>query len=92
MRGGQLIIDLKNINHTVGVAVNHPGIYDLIERTRKPVRLCNLVIAGSKKQDVDLISLEAVDSTYKVTLFLGGVQSYTIIITNTDEVTFTNYE
>ena len=91
MRGGELIIDLKNINHTLGVAVKHPGIYCLIDSTRKPVRLCNLVIAGSKKQDVDLISLEAVDSTYKVSL-LGGANSYTITITNTDEVTFTNYE
>ena len=92
MRGGELLIDLKNIDHAIGVAVKHPGIYGLIDSTRKPVRLCNLVIAGSKKQDVDLTSLEAVDSTYKVTLFLGGVQSYTITITNTDEVTFTNYE
>ena len=92
MRGGELIIDLKNINHTVGVAVKHPGIYGLIDSTRKPVRLCNLVIAGLKKQDVDLISLEAVDSAYKITLFLGGANSYTITITNTDEVTFTNYE
>lgn len=87
MRGGELIIDLKNIDHTLGVAVKHPGIYGLIGSTRKPVRLCNLVIAGSKKQDVDLISLEAVDSTYKVTLLLGGATNYTITITNTDDVT-----
>lgn len=92
MRGGELLIDLKNIDHTIGVAVKHPGIYGLIDSTRKPVRLCNLVIAGSKKQDVDLISLESVDSTYKVNLFLGGAQNYTITITNTDEVTFTNYD
>lgn len=92
MRGGELLIDLKNINHTIGVAVKHPGIYGLIGSTRKPVRLCNLVISGSKKQDVDLTSLEVVDSTYKASLLLGGVQSYTITITNTDEVTFTNYE
>ena len=92
MRGGELIIDLKNKNHTVGVAVNHPGIYDLIKSTRKPVRLCNLVIADLERQDVDLTSLEAVGSTYKAILLLGGAQSYTITITNTDEVTFTNYE
>ena len=92
MRGGELLIDLKNIDHTIGVAVKHPGIYGLIDSTRKPVRLCNLVITGSKKQDVDLTSLEAVGSTYKANLFLGGAQSYAIAITNTDEVTFTNYE
>ena len=92
MRGGELLIDLKNIDHTIGVAVKHPGIYGLIDSTRKPVRLCNLVIAGSKKQDVDLVSLEAVDSTYKANLFLGGPNSYIIVITNTDEVTFTNHE
>lgn len=91
MRGGELLIDLKNIDHTIGVAVKHPGIYGLIDSTRKPVRLCNLVIAGSKKQDVDLTSLEAVGSTYKVTLFLGGPDSYTIDITNTDEVTFSKH-
>lgn len=88
MRGGELIIDLKNINHTLGVAVKHPGIYDMIESTRKPVRLCNLVVAGSKKQDVDLISLEAVGNTYKVVVILAA-QNYDITITNTDEVTFT---
>lgn len=87
MRGGELIIDLKNIDHAVGVAVKHPGIYGLIESTRKPIRLCNLVIAGSKKQDVDLISLEAVDSTYKAILLLGGANNYNITITNTDDVT-----
>ena len=92
MRGGEIIIDLKNKNHVLGTAVKHPGIYGLIDSTRKPVRLCNLVIAGSKKQDVDLISLEAVDSTYKAGLLLGGPNSYTITITNTDEVTFTNYK
>ena len=89
MRGGELLIDLKNKDHTIGVAVKHPGIYGLIDSTRKPVRLCNLVIAGSKKQDVDLVSLEAVDSTYKVTLILAGTTNYNMVITNTDEVTFT---
>ena len=92
MRGGELIIDLKNIDHTIGVAVKHPGIYGLIESTRKPVRLCNFVIAGSKKQDVDLVSLEAEGATYKANLFLGGPTNYNIVITNTDDVTITQGE
>lgn len=86
MRGGELIIDLKNKNHTIGVAVNHPGIYDMIESTRKPVRFCNLVIADSEKQDVCLTSLVAIGNTYKTVLILAG-QNYNITITDTDDVT-----
>ena len=88
MRGGELIIDLKNINHVLGTAVNHPGIYSLIKSTRKPVRLCNLVIAGSEKQDLDVTSLEQVGDTYKA-IVLMAQQNYDILITNTDDVTFT---
>ena len=88
MRGGELIIDLKNINHVLGTAVNHPGIYSLIKSTRKPVRLCNFVLAGSEKQDLCLTSLEAVGDTYKGIIMLAA-QNYNILITNTDELTFT---
>ena len=88
MRGGELIIDLKNINHVLGTAVNHPGIYSLIKSTRKPVRLCNLVIAGSEKLDLDVTSLEQVGDTYKAVVILA-TQNYDILITNTDDVTFT---
>ena len=88
MRGGELIIDLKNKNHTMGVAVNHPGIYNLIESTRKPVRLCNLVIADSEKQDLCLTSLEAVGNTYKAIVILAA-QNYDITITDTDDITIT---
>ena len=88
MRGGELIIDLKNINHVLGTAVNHPGIYSLIKSTRKPVRLCNLVIASSEKQDLIVTSLEQVGDTYKA-IVLMAQQNYDILITNTDDVTFT---
>ncbi len=88
MRGGELIIDLKNVNHTLGVAVNHPGIYDLIESTRKPVCLCNFVVAGLEKQDIWLTGLEAVGDTYKAIIILAA-QNYNILITNTDDVTIT---
>ena len=88
MRGGELIIDLKNINHTLGVGVNHPGIYGLIESTRKPVRLCNLVIGNSEKQDIDLVSLEAIGNTYKAVVILAQ-KNYDITITDTDDVTIT---
>ena len=88
MRGGELIIDLKNINHVLGTAVNHPGIYSLIKSTRKPVRLCNLVIAGSEKQDLDVTSLEQVGDTDKAIVILANA-NYNILITNTDDVTFT---
>lgn len=88
MRGGNLIIDLKNINHPIGTAVNHPGIYGLIESTRKPVRICNLVIDSSERQDVDLTSLSAVAGTYKAIIILADV-NYDMVITNTDDVTIT---
>lgn len=88
MRGGELIIDLKNINHVLGTALNHPGIYGLIKSTRKPVRLCNLVIAGSEKQDLNVTSLELFGDTYKARITLAE-KVYNVIITNTDDVTFT---
>ena len=86
MRGGELIIDLKNINHVLGTAVNHPGTYSLIKSTRKPVRLCNLVMANSEKQDICLTSLEPVGNTYKA-VFSSVNTFYNIVITDTDEVT-----
>ena len=86
MRGGRLIIDLKNINHTEGVAVKHPGIYNLIKSTRKPVRLCNFVINNTEYQDVDLIGLTASGNSYS-SLILFTTGNYKIIITDTDDVT-----
>ena len=88
MRGGELIIDLKNINHVLGTAVNHPGIYSLIKSTRKPVRLCNFMLAGSEKQDPFITSLEQIGDTYKGPIILAQA-NYNITITNTDDVTFT---
>ena len=87
MRGGELIIDLKNINHVLGTAVNHPGIYSLIKSTRKPVRLCNFVLVGSEKQDLNVTSLEQFGDTYKARIILAQT-SYNMLITNTDDVTF----
>ena len=87
MRGGEIIIDLKNKNHVLGTAVNHPGIYSLIKSTRKPVRLCNFVLAGSEKYDICLTSLESVNNTYKAVIILASA-NYNIDITDTDDVTF----
>ena len=60
----------------------------MIESTRKPVRICNLVIDSSERQDVDLTSLSAVAGTYKAIIILADV-NYDMVITNTDDVTFT---
>ena len=88
MRGGQLIIDLKNKNHTSGVAVNHPGIYNLIKSTRKPVRLCNLVIDGVEKRDANLYIFNSNGNSFNGGISYGDTD-YTFTIADNDDVTFT---
>ena len=87
MRGGELIVDLKNVNfvNNVGQIVN--GIYELIENTRKPVRLCNVKLDGSEKRDIVLTDIGIVGSDYSANITIG--QTATVVtITNTDTVTF----
>ena len=88
MRGGELIIDLKNINHTSGVAVNHPGIYNLIKSSRKPVRLCNLVLDGIEKRDADLYIINSTSNAFNGAISYGDID-YNFTITDTDDITFT---
>lgn len=88
MRGGELIIDLKNIDHTSGVAVNHPGIYNLIKNSRKPVRLCNLVLDSVEKKDVNLSILNSNGNSFNGAISYGDID-YNFTITDTDDVTFT---
>lgn len=87
MRGGELILDLKNVNHQSGVAVKHPGIHDLIESTPKPFRFCNVVANGKKLRDFIIVNFVLTDTTYSVTLLNNG--EWTITISDTDEVIFT---
>ena len=86
MRGGYLIIDLKNKPLEDGVGVVYEGVYERIEATKKPVRICNVNIDGTEIRDVDLTFIGLVDSGYAAA-FVTGSTSYNISITDTDVVT-----
>ena len=86
MRGGELILDLKNKNHQSGTFVKHPGIYDLIGSTRKPVRFCNVVADGKELRDFVVTSFTLSGTTYNMGVINNG--DWTITISDTDEVSF----
>lgn len=87
MRGGELIVDLKNVNFVNNVGQVVDGIYELIENTRKPVRLCNVKLDGSEKRDIILTDIGIVGSDYYATVTIGQAAT-AVTITNTDMVTF----
>lgn len=88
MRGGYLILDLKNTNFSSGVGIVIPNIYDRIESTRKPVRLSNIVFEGKELRDIDINYLYAFGSTYTTSITVGAL-SIEIVIADTDVVTVT---
>ena len=87
MRGGELIVDLKNVNFINNVGQVVEGIYELLESTRKPVRLCNVKLDGNEKRDIVLTDIGIVGSDYSATITIGQT-STVVTITNTDTVTF----
>lgn len=91
MRGGYLIIDLKNKNFTPGVGMVVDGIYDRIESTRKPIRLCNLVVDDKEMHDLDVVFLGVSGSTYTALTIIGETK-YTLTINDIDVVTLTQSE
>ena len=87
MRGGELIVDLKNVNFINNVGQVVEGIYELIESTRKPVRLCNVKLDGGEKRDIVLTNIGLKGSDYYASVIIGET-STAVTITNTDTVTF----
>lgn len=88
VRGGYTIIDLKNKNFKDSVGMVIDGIYDRIESTRKPIRLCNVVIDDKELRDVDVVFLGVSGSTYTATMIIGTTD-YSLTISDLDVVTFT---
>ena len=52
LKGGYQIINLENKDHEIGVGMDHEGIYDKIEGTRKAILLSGIVIGGVEMHDV----------------------------------------
>lgn len=81
--GGYQIIDLKNEAFTTGTAKSVPGIYALIDGTRKAILLTNVQIDGAEYHDA-FVALAGSPYT-------GSLYGYDISITSDDNVTFTNH-
>lgn len=81
--GGYQVIDLKDTAFTTGTAKSVPGIYGLIEGTRKVILFVNIQLDGVEYHDafVDLTG----------TPYTGSVYGYDINITSGDLVTFTKH-
>ena len=87
MRGGYLVIDLNNISFSNGVGIVVKNCYDRIESTRKPVRLCNVVVDEIEIRDIELINLHSIDSSFQATFTIGG-SDISVMIEDTDVITF----
>lgn len=88
MKGGYVIIDLKNRPFTTAVGVVVDGIYDRLEATRKPVRLSNVVIDSVELRDIDVSNIGVSGSS-----FIGSItfadKTYSLEITDVDVIKFT---
>lgn len=87
MCGGYLVIDLNNISFSNGVGVVVENCYDRIKSTRKPVRLCNVVVNETELRDIELINLHSTDDGFQATFTIGG-SDISVIIADTDVITF----
>ena len=87
MRGGYLIIDLKNVSFTTGVGKVIDGVHERIKNSKKPIRLCNVVVDNNEKRDVDLVNIGVKGSDYFANIEIGET-SATVTITSEDVITF----
>lgn len=83
-RGGYQIIDLKNKPLTSGVGMVYPGVYDIVEGTRKAILVSGLNVGGTEYKDT------YVDFIVTGTAFTGTIYGKSIKIEDTDVVTVTN--
>lgn len=83
MRGGYQIVDLAGKGHSAGVGTVHEGIYDIIEGTEKPILLEGIVIDEVEYKPT-YVSVTTNESNYEAVVY-----GYTMSITDTDVVTFT---
>lgn len=83
LKGGYQIIDLADKEHTLSVGVEHEGIYEKIEGTRKAILLSGINIGGTEYHDT-FVELTVSDSNYT-----GTVYGKTITISDEDVVTIT---
>lgn len=81
VKGGYQIIDLRDVNHQIGIGQVHEGIYDKIEGTRKVLLFSGIVIAGTEYHDT-FVELSVNESNFEGTLY-----GRKISITDTDVVT-----
>lgn len=49
--GGYTIVNLHDVNFTIGTGQKIPGIYDKIEGTRKPILLTGITVGGIERMD-----------------------------------------
>ena len=64
MKGGYQIIDLKDINFTIGTGSKVDGVYKKIEGSyRKPCLLSNITIGGAEKND-RFVNFDAYSGTF----------------------------
>ncbi len=83
-KGGYQIIDLKDVNLTLGTGATFKGVYNQIEGTRKAILVSGLNIGGTEYHDT------FVDFTVSNTSFTGTIYGKTITITDEDLVTVSN--
>ena len=84
VKGGYQIIDLRDVNHQLGVGQTHYGIYDKIEGTRKVLLFSGITIAGAEYHDT------YVELSVKGSNFEGTLYGYKISIADTDVVTISS--
>ena len=87
MRGGCLIIDLKNVNFTSNSGITVDGVHERIESSKKPIRLCNVVVDGNEKRDIDLVNIGVKGLDYFANIEIGETPA-TVTITSGDVITF----
>lgn len=83
LKGGYQIIDLNGVNHVIGSdATVHKGIYDKIKNTRKPIFLSGVRVGGTNYHDM-FVPCRVQGSDFVIVF-----DTYTMLIKNTDEVSF----
>lgn len=91
IKGGYTILDLRDVDFTPGTGAEVKGAYTRLEgRYRKPVLLSGIVVSGVEYPDTN-VAPQNVDGSYTLDITLGA-SSYTLTITDTDTVTFTEKE
>lgn len=85
-KGGYQIIDLHDVEITLGEGVIFDGVYDLIEGTRKTILISGLNIGGTEKKDL-YANFVVSGSDY-----VANVGGLTITVNSNDKVLITEFE